>query len=183
MGIAASPPVPFRIESATQVLERTPGALRGMLSGLDLTWLNGNCGAETFSPFDVVGHLIHGEKTDWMPRLRLILEHGETVPFEPFDRFAQYAASQGRKIEELLAEFTRLRSANVVKLRAYRFTEAMLALRGKHPELGSVTVRELVATWVVHDLNHIRQIARTMAWQYRDEVGPWKEYLPVLSTK
>lgn len=181
MGLEPSAKFPFRLDDAILVLERTPGTLRGMVSGLSHDWLHGNCGAETFSPFDVLGHLIQGEKTDWMPRLRLVLEKGESEAFVPFDRFAQYVTDQGKRIEELLAEFTRLRTANVARLRSYKLDEAKLALRGMHPELGSVTVKELLATWVVHDLNHVKQIARTMAWQYRDEVGPWKQYLPVLA--
>jgi hypothetical protein len=115
-----------------------------------------------------------------MPRLRLILEKGESVPFEPFDRFAHYAATQGRRMDDLLIEFTRLRTANVTKLRGMKLTDATLALKGKHPELGTVTARELIATWVVHDMNHIKQIAKGMAWQYREQVGAWKKYLPIL---
>ena len=183
MIVHASPPFPFRIDDAARVLERTPGTLRGMLMGLGPDWAFGNYGQDTFSPFHVVGHLIHGENTDWMPRLRIILERGESVPFEPFDRFAHFALTQGRRLDELLIEFTRLRSANVVKLRALKLTEAMLSVRGTHPELGTVTARELIATWVVHDLNHVKQIAKGMAWQYRDQVGPWKAYLPILETK
>jgi hypothetical protein len=151
-----------------------------MLMGIGTDWAHGNYGPDTFSPFHVVGHLIHGENTDWMPRLRIILEKGESVPFEPFDRFAHYAATQGRRMDDLLIEFARLRSANVVKLRSLKITEAMLALKGKHPELGTVTARELIATWVVHDLNHIQQISKAMARQYREQVGPWKKYLPIL---
>jgi hypothetical protein len=182
MGREASPRLPFRIEDTLQLLERTPGALRGLLSGLPPEWVHGNYGPDTFSPFDVVGHLIHAEKTDWIPRLRRILENGESVAFDPFDRFAQYQASQGRRIEELLAEFTRLRSVNVSKIRALHLGEDKLPLRGKHPELGTVTARQLLATWIVHDMNHLKQIAKGIAWQYRDEVGPWKEYLPILKT-
>ncbi len=181
MGHEASSRLP-RIEDTLQLLERTPGALRGLLSGLPPEWVQGNYGADTFSPFDVVGHLIHAEKTGWIPRLRRILENGESVPFEPFDRFAQYQASQGRRIEELLAEFARLRAMNVSKVRALNLGDDMLELRGKHPELGTVTARQLLATWIVHDMNHLKQIARAIAWQYRDEVGPWKEYLPILET-
>jgi hypothetical protein len=180
MAIKATRPFPFRVGDAILVLERTPGALRAMLAGLGVDWTYGNYGDDTFSAFDVVGHLIHGEQTDWMPRLRRILEEGPRVPFESFDRFAHYSRNQGRKIEDLLAEFARMRSANVSKLRSLKLTEEMLGMPGKHPELGAVTLRQLLATWVVHDLNHVRQIARAMAWQYRNEVGPWKEYLPIL---
>lgn len=180
MTVPASPAFPFRLDDAIRALERTPGALRGLLMGLGPDWAHGNYGKDTFSPFHVVGHLIHGENTDWMTRLRLILEKGESVPFEPFDRFAHYAATQGRRMDDLLIEFTRLRTANVTKLRAMKLTDAMLALKGKHPELGTVTARELIATWVVHDWNHIKQIAKGMSWQYREQVGPWKKYLPIL---
>ena len=180
MVVPASPPFPFRLDDAIRALERTPGALRGLLMGAGTDWAFGNYGKDTFSPFHVVGHLIHGENTDWMARLRIILEKGESVPFEPFDRFAHIPATQGRKMDDLLIEFTRLRQANVVKLRGLKLTDAMLALKGKHPELGTVTARELIATWVVHDLNHIKQIAKGMAWQYKDHVGPWKAYLPIL---
>jgi hypothetical protein len=182
MIVPASPAFPFRVDDAIRALERTPGALRGMLMGVGTDWAFGNYGTDTFSPFAVVGHLIHGETTDWLPRLRLILEKGESVPFDPVDRFAHYAATQGRRMDDLLIEFTRLRSANVVKLRAMKITEAMLALKGKHPQLGTVTARELLATWVVHDLNHIKQIAKAMAWQYREQVGAWKSYLPILGS-
>jgi len=145
-------------------------------------WTHRNYGETTFSPFDVVGHLIHGEKTDWMPRLRIILEHGEDVPFEPFDRFAQSEASRGKTLADLLSEFERLRAENLATLRGLELTPRQLALRGMHPALGSVTAQELIATWVVHDLNHLKQIAKAMAWQYRDDVGPWRAYLPILST-
>jgi hypothetical protein len=181
MGRPASARVPFGVGSAIEILERTPATLRGMLSGLGQEWVHGNCGADTFSPFDVVGHLIHGERTDWMPRVRRILAEGERTPFEPFDRFAQYLESEGKTIEELLVEFERLRAENVASLRALRLGEAQLDLAGRHPALGRVTLRQLLATWVVHDLNHVKQIAKAIAWQYRDEVGAWREYLPILT--
>jgi len=181
MASAASPPLPFRVADAVLVLERTPATLSGMLSGLGTVWTLGNYGPDTFSPFDVVGHLIHGEKTDWIPRLRRILEHGERVPFEPFDRFAQYEESRGKRMEDLLAEFARLRAESLVELRSLEPGEAELERLGKHPALGTVTVRQLLATWIVHDLNHVAQIAKAMARQYRDEVGPWEGYLPILS--
>jgi hypothetical protein len=180
MGREASPPFSFRIDGALQILERTPGALRGLLSGLPPEWVHGNYGADTFSPFDVVGHLIHAEKTDWIPRLRRILESGEKVAFDPFDRFAQYQASWGRRIEELLDDFARLRSESLSTLRGLHLSDDQLELRGVHPELGTVTARELLATWVVHDMNHLKQIAKGLAWQYREEVGPWKRFLPIL---
>jgi hypothetical protein len=130
----------------------------------------------------VVGHLVHGEKTDWIPRLRRILEHGEKVPFDRFDRFAQYEESAGKELEDLLSEFARLRSASLAELRSMEVGPRELELRGRHPELGSVTVQELLATWVVHDWNHVKQIAKALAWQYRGDVGPWEPYLPILKS-
>jgi len=171
----------FDLDAAITVLERTPATLRAWLGGLDEGWTRANRGAETFSPFDLVGHLIHGERTDWMPRARIILAQGERVPFEPFDRFAQVEASRGKGLEELLATFAELRARNLEELRALDLGPAELARTGTHPALGRVSLRELLATWVVHDLDHLGQIARTLAWQYRGEVGPWGEYLPILT--
>jgi uncharacterized damage-inducible protein DinB len=171
----------FRLDEAIQVLSRTPRVLSLWLGELAPEWIASDEGPETFSAFDVVGHLIHGEKTDWMPRLRRIREHGESLPFEPFDRFAQKSASRGKSLGDLLEEFARLREANLSELRALELTERDLALRGRHPELGSVTLRELLATWVVHDLGHLAQIARVMSKRYAADVGPWKAYLPVLT--
>lgn len=182
MAKAASAPIAFRIEDALAHLERTPRVLRVLLSGAPAEWVRANYGPDTFSPFDVVGHLIHGERTDWIPRLRRILEHGEKVPFDPFDRFAQYEESAGKELEDLLSEFARLRTASLAELHAIGLGPKELELRGKHPALGSVTVRELLATWVVHDWNHLKQIANALAWQYRGAVGPWEEYLPILKT-
>jgi len=172
--------MPFEIEHAIEVLERTPAVLRSLLAGLSDHWVRSNYGPETFSPFDVVGHLIHGEKTDWMIRAHVILEHGEAAPFAPFDRYAMYRESEGKSIAALLDEFASLRKQNLDKLRALNLTPEVLDRRGTHPALGRVTLRELLATWVVHDLNHIHQIAKAMAFQYRGEVGPWKEYLSIL---
>jgi hypothetical protein len=172
---------PLRLPEAIEVLERTPSTLSALLSGLGEVWTHRNYGEATFSPFDVVGHLIHGERTDWIPRLRIILEHGESRPFDPFDRFAQFEASRGRTMRELLDEFARLRAANVEILRSMRIADAQLARTGTHPALGRVTAGELLATWVVHDLNHLKQMAKAMSHQYRDLVGPWREYLPILT--
>ena len=172
--------MPFRLEQAIEVLERTPAVLRSMLSGLSEPWVMNNYGPETWSPFDVVGHLIHGERTDWIPRARIILERGASKPFEPFDRFAQYEASKGKSIVQLLDEFESLRRQNLDTLRAMKLTEAQLDLPGTHPALGPVTLRQLLATWVCHDLNHIHQIAKSMAYQYRDDVGAWREYITIL---
>jgi hypothetical protein len=168
------------LREATAVLSRTPRALDAMLRGLPEPWVNGNEGPETFSPFDVLGHLIHGERTDWIPRARMILEFQEAKTFEPFDRFAQARASRGKSLDELLDEFARRRGENVAILESFHLTPEQLALRGRHPGLGSVTLGQLLATWVAHDLDHVVQVARTMAVQYRDTVGPWVEYLSVL---
>ncbi len=172
----------FQVEHALDLLARTPAQLRALLEGLGDPFIFSNEGGDTFSPYDVMGHLIHGERTDWIPRAWVILEHGPAVPFEPFDRFAMYESSQGKTLTELLDEFERLRNDNLQELEQMELTEEELAKRGTHPELGSVTLGELLATWVVHDLTHIRQILRTIAHQYRDQVGPWKPYLSILQS-
>ena len=169
------------VEEAAAVLARTPAALDALLRGLPEDWIGANEGGETWSPFDVIGHLIHGEKTDWMPRVRIILEHGESRPFDKFDRFAQLAASEGRSLGSLLEEFAVLRDENVRQLLRLRLSEADLDRRGRHPELGGVTLRQLLAAWVAHDLDHVVQISRVLATQYSDEVGPWRAYLRVIS--
>ena len=171
----------FDLAEACAVLGRTPWVLSALLDGLPDSWVEGDEGPETWSPFDVLGHLIHGEKTDWVPRARVILEHGEARAFEPFDRFAMLEASRGRTIGELLAEFTELRQQSLAGLRALGLTDEDFERRGVHPELGPVTLGELLATWVAHDLGHLAQVARVMAKQYAAEVGPWREYLPVLA--
>lgn len=170
----------FKIDSAIEVLSRTPGVLRALLSGLSEPWVMNDYGADTFSPFDVVGHLIHGECTDWIPRARIILEYGETRAFEPFDRYAMYDHNRGRHINDLLDTFAALRQDNIEALRALNLTSEQLSLRGVHPELGTVTMEALLATWVAHDLNHIAQIAKAMSYQYREAVGPWRPYISVL---
>lgn len=170
----------FELEQAVEVLQRTPGVLRAWLGGLSGGWALSNYGEATFSPFDVVGHLLHGERADWMVRVRVILEHGEAEAFAPFDRYAMYEASRGKSTADLLDEFERVRAANLADLRALALTPEQLDRRGTHPALGGVTLRQLLATWVVHDLNHLSQIAKAMAFQYRHEVGPWREYLSVL---
>lgn len=170
----------FELEQAIEVLQRTPGVLRGMLGGLSEPWVRNNYGEKTFSPFDVVGHLIHGERTDWIVRARTILEYGETKPFEPFDRYAMYEESKGKSLAELLDEFERLRGENLRTLDGLSLTPEQLQQSGMHPALGRVTLGQLLATWVVHDLNHVHQIAKCMAYQCRDDVGPWREYLTIL---
>ena len=171
----------FAMEEAVAILSRTPATLDALLRGLPDGWIAAHEGGETWSPFDVLGHLIHGERTDWVPRARIILEHGETRAFDPFDRFAQFAVSEGRTLASLLDEFASLRRTNLGELSALQLTEADLARRGRHPELGAVTLRQLLATWVAHDLDHVVQISRVLARQYSDEVGPWRAYLRIIS--
>lgn len=170
----------FNLPHAIEVLHRTPDVLHAWLGGLSDCWTLSNYGPDTFSPFDVVGHLIHGEEADWMVRARVILEHGEAMPFAPFDRYAMFKASEGKSMAELLATFAKLRARNLADLEALHLTAEQMERRGTHPALGMVTLQQLLATWVVHDLNHLHQIAKAMAWQYRHEVGPWKEYLSIL---
>jgi hypothetical protein len=170
----------FNLADATDILSRTPIVLKSMLSNLPDEWVSGNEGNQTWSAFDVLGHLIHGERTDWLPRIRMILQSGESEAFEPFDRFAQFETSKGKSLEELLSTFAELRADNIEALESLNITPDDLAKRGKHPELGSVTLEQLIATWVVHDLDHLAQIVRVMAKQYREAVGPWEAYLSVL---
>ncbi len=170
----------FQLNEAHAVLVRTPATLRALLSGLSDAWTTTNEGPDTFSAFDNVGHLIHGERTDWIPRARIILAQGQDRRFEPYDRFAQTRESKGKSLAELLDEFASLREENLATLRGWKLSEAELALQGEHPELGLVTLRQLIATWVVHDLGHVAQIARVMAKRYGEAVGPWRAYLPVL---
>ena len=170
----------FDLATGVAVLERTPGTLRAMLGGLPSSWTAPNEGPDTFSPFDVVGHLIHGERTDWIPRARIILAQGENRRFTPYDRFAQYEESKGKSLANLLDEFAKLRAENMKTLAGWKLTDAQLALEGEHPKFGPITLRRMLSAWVVHDLGHIAQIARVMAKQYRDAVGPMREYLPIL---
>ncbi len=172
---------PFVIEEAVAILTRTPRTLDDLLRGLPEGWIVANEGENTWSPFDVVGHLIQGERTDWIPRARIILAHGETRAFDPFDRFAQFADSSGRTLASLLDEFATLRRTNLRELESLRVSGEDLQRRGRHPELGTVTLRQLLATWVAHDLDHVVQISRVLARQYSDEVGPWRAYLRIVS--
>lgn len=162
------------------LLTRTPAALNALLRDLPETWTCQDEGENTWSSFDVVGHLIHGERTDWMPRARMILQFGETKAFEPFDRWAQQRESQGKSLAQQLDEFARVRSENLGELRALNLGAKDFERRGRHPALGVVTLSELLATWAAHDLTHLHQISRIMAHQYRDAVGPWSKYLGVL---
>ncbi|MDH3492298.1 MAG: DinB family protein [Acidobacteriota bacterium] len=173
----------FEIEKATEILRQTPATLSRLLEGLSEEWTTGESGRDSWNAFDVVGHLIHGEKTDWIPRARIILAHGENKTFVPFDRFAQFEDSKGKSLAELLEEFAKLRGENLQSLSEMRLTDEKLDLKGIHPELGEVTLRELLATWVVHDLNHTRQIVTSLAKRYEGNVGAWQEYLSILQLK
>ena len=170
----------FTLDRTIALLERTPAALAAWLEPLPDEWTRTNEGADTFSAYDVVGHLIHGEKTDWIVRARIILEQGQARPFDRYDRFAQSRESAGKSLTELLEEFSRLRQANLATLRGWNLGDQDLARRSTHPILGTVTLRQLLATWAAHDLTHLHQIARVMAHQYRGEVGPWTAFLGVL---
>jgi hypothetical protein len=170
----------YSVERSIEVLERTPEALKALLSGLHEDWTQNNEGPDTFSPFDVVGHLIHGEKTDWRPRINRILEHGQEKAFDPYDRFAQYTESKGKTLAQLLDEFDALRSQNMEWFRSLSLNETEFEKKGMHPVLGNVTLRNLLATWVIHDLTHIAQIARVMAKQYKDEMGPWQQFFRII---
>jgi len=172
--------IPFDLADAERILAATPATLDELLRAAPERWVQAGDGPGTWSPFDVVEHLIHGERTDWIARARHILEHRDTVAFEPFDRYAQVKESRGRSLAELLAEFRALRVANLQALRDLALNRDLLDLPGLHPELGRVTLRQLLATWVAHDLGHIAQIARTMARRYETEVGAWHAYLPIL---
>lgn len=173
----------FNLALSIEVLRRTPQTLRELLGELSEPWVGGNEGPETFSPFDVVGHLIDGEETDWMPRARIILGGGPDQRFEPYDRFRHRARNVGRTLSSLLDEFAQLRSVNLDTLQSWNLTEASLDLMGVHPTFGPVTLRQLLAAWVVHDLGHVAQIARVMAKQYKDAVGPWIPFMPVLTDR
>jgi DinB superfamily len=170
----------FDLTSGIAVLERTPAVFRALLAGLPDAWIVGNEGPDTFSPFDNLGHMIHGERADWMPRARIILAQGANRTFEPYDRFAQVRESAGKSLAQLLDEFAALRAQNLVTLREWHLSDEQLALVGEHPALGGVTLRQLLATWVAHDLGHLAQTSRVMAKQYREAVGPWRAYLPVM---
>ena len=170
----------FNLTEGVSVLERTPGVLRAMLAGLPANWIERDEGPDTWSPFVIVGHLIHGERTDWISRTRIILDQGADRRFAPYDRFAQFRETAGKPLSTLLDEFAELRSQNLATLRGWNLADEQLELTGEHPEFGRVTLRQLLSTWVAHDLGHIAQIARVMAKQYRDAIGPWRAYLPIV---
>jgi hypothetical protein len=162
------------------LLSRTPATLNTLLRDQPEIWTHRNEGENTWSAYDVVGHLAHGERADWIPRAQRILQHGEAKAFDPFDRFAQFRESEGKSLHQLLDEFTQLRKQNLAELRAWKLQPADLEKRGTHPSLGSVTLSQLLATWAAHDLTHLHQLSRIMAHQYRETVGPWSQYLGVL---
>lgn len=169
----------FNTNQAIEILSHTPATLRAMLGNLSDDWTGGGS-EDNWGPYDIVGHLIHGEITDWIPRARIILEHGASRPFTPFDRWAQFENSKGKTLHQLLDEFETLRTENIDVLREMDITQEKLALKGMHPELGEIDMEKLISTWVVHDLNHIRQIVKFMADKYSENVGVWKEYLLIL---
>lgn len=171
----------FDIKRSVEILERTPATLKTLLSGLHDDWTMSNEGPETFSPYDVIGHLVHGERTDWAVRAKIILESGLSKPFVPWDRFAQYEESRGKTLEQLLDEFEIVRKNNMAWLKSLDLPEEELDKKGMHPSLGEVTLRNLLSTWVVHDLTHIAQITRVMAKQYKEEMGPWPEFFRILN--
>jgi hypothetical protein len=172
--------VEHNLQHTISLLTRTPSALNALLRDLPETWTLQNEGENTWSAFDVVGHLVYAERSNWMPRVRTILQFGETQPFERFDRLGQVRESQGKSLAQLLDKFTRLRSENLDELRAMNLRQEDLARRGQHPSLGVVTLSELLATWAAHDLTHLHQVSRVMAHQYQQVVGPWSAYLGVL---
>ena len=171
----------FDLTEGLAVLRRTPGTLRALLAGLPEPWVRGTEGPETFSAFDNVGHLIDGEETDWIPRAKIILAGGPDPRFEPYDRFRHWKRNVGRSLVSLLDEFDELRAGSLELLGSWQLTEEQLSLRGNHPFLGQVTLRQLLAAWVVHDLGHVAQVARVMAKQYREAIGPWVPFLPVVT--
>jgi DinB superfamily len=171
----------YTSQQSIEILERTPTVLKSLLTDISDGWIMNNEGPETFSPYDVIGHLIHGEKTDWATRAKIILEFGLSKPFVPWDRFAQYEESTGKTLQQLLEEFERIRKINVSWLKSLNLTETDLDKKGMHPKLGEVTLRNLLSTWVVHDLTHIAQITRVMAKQYKEEMGSWPDFFRILS--
>ncbi len=171
----------YTIPQAIEILQRTPAVLQALLGGLSDDWVMQNEGPETFSPYDVVGHLIEGEKTDWTARIKIILQYGDAKPFERWNRFAQYENSKGKNLQQLLDEFVAVRKENLIWFTSLNLTESDFEKKGMHPVLGSVTLKNLLSTWVVHDLTHIAQVTRVMAKQYKTEMGPWPEFFRILN--
>jgi uncharacterized damage-inducible protein DinB len=171
----------YQPDQAVEILRRTPTTLKALLNGLPDIWTHSNAGPGAWSAFDVVGHLLHGEQADWIARAKIILEHGQGKPFEPFDRTAMMQKYKDYPLARLLDAFAQARQENLDTLRGLNIAEDQLALKGTHPALGTVTLGQLLSTWVVHDLNHIGQIVEVMARQYAEAVGPWMAYLPILT--
>lgn len=171
----------FELDKAYEILERTPAVLKAQLQGVNDDWTMNNEGPDSFSPYDVVGHLIHGEKTDWPDRMKLILENDKPHPFVPYDRFAMFNESKGKNLTTLLYEFETIRLKNTQWFRSLNLSETDLEKKGIHPKFGEVTLRQLLSTWVVHDLTHIAQITRVMAKQYKEEIGPWVDFFRILN--
>ena len=170
----------FQIEKAVEILSQTPATVKSLLVNLSDDWIEKVPDSENWTPFDIIGHLIHGEETDWITRAEIILGQGEDLTFEPFDRFAQFEKSKGKTLSELIETFAVSRTKNLLILREMNLTEEKLKLKGTHPELGEVTLEQLLATWVVHDLNHIKQLVTVLAYKYAENVGVWKQYLSIL---
>jgi hypothetical protein len=170
----------FNLEKSLEILDRTPSVLNALLKDISMEWTSANEGGESWSVYDIIGHLIHGERTDWMVRAEIILSDRPDKTFEPFDRFAQFEKSKGKTLEQLLDEFEILREFNLGNLRSKNISMDELERKGIHPVFGEVSLSQLLAAWVVHDLNHIAQISRVMAKQYKSAAGPWVEYLRVL---
>ena len=170
----------FDLVESRAVLERTPRVLAALLDGLSPRWTEATEGPDTWSPYVIIGHLIHGERSDWIARAQIILAQGPQRQFQPYDRLAQFRESQGKSLTQLLNEFGRLRAANLTVLDSWQLTPAHLSLEGEHPAFGPVSLRQLLATWTAHDLGHVAQVARVMAKQHREAVGPWREYLPIM---
>jgi hypothetical protein len=170
----------FQVDRAVELLSRTPAALRALLGGVSDAWTRSDEGPDTWSPIVTLGHLIFAEEVNWIPRARAILEHGESRPFEPFDRFAQFERYRNLSLEQLLDTFTERRRASLATLAGMDLTPERLARRGTHPDFGSVTLGQLFATWTVHDMNHVGQIVQTLAKQYRDAIGPWRRFVPIV---
>lgn len=169
----------FSIARTSEVLSATPAVVEILLNGLSDEWL-GPATPEAWGPYEIVGHLVHCERADWMVRARIILDRGEVRPFEPLDRLAHFKNSDSQTLADLLSQFARLRHENLDELRSWNLTDAQLDLLGTHPEFGAVTLRQLLATWAVHDLTHIRQLVTVLAQKYDQAVGPWREYLSIL---
>ena len=170
----------FQIKQAVEILSQTPATVKSLLGNLSDDWIKNDTNSENWNPFDIVGHLIHGEETDWIPRAEIILAQNENPTFVAFDRFAQFEKSNGKTLDELLETFAALRAKNLARLNEMNLTEEKLKLKGIHPELGEVTLEQLLATWAVHDLTHIKQIVTVLAQKYADNVGVWKQYLSIL---